>query len=307
MSPRIGVLCGGLSTERAISLKSGVAVHRALLARGHDARLIDVGPDLPERLRDAGIQVAWIALHGRFGEDGCVQGLLEILGLPYTGSGVLASAVCMDKAATKRALRNTPDIVLADDVVLRRGEPIPELVLPAVVKPAVGGSTVGIARVSDSDQARRAIRAALDLDPTVVVERFVSGPEITVAVLDGAALPVVGIVPDHGFFDFEAKYTKGRTRYDVPAQVPAQVAERAQRAAVAAYRELGCTGLARADFIVRDDGVPVFLEINTLPGMTPTSLSPMAASLVGIDFGELCERVLASAHRMMPENLPQAP
>jgi D-alanine-D-alanine ligase len=298
---RVGVLMGGLSTERAISLKSGRAVAEALRERGHDVVTIDVGRDLPERLRAEGVDVAWIALHGRFGEDGCVQGLLEVLGIPYTGSGVLASAVCMDKAATKRALRGVDGVVLAADVTLRRGEPIPEVPLPAVVKPAVGGSTLGIHKVADAAGARAAIAEALALDPTVVVEAFVAGPEVTVAVLDGVALPVVGIVPDEGFFDFEAKYTKGRTRYEVPATVPDDVQARARAAAETAYRALGCRGLARADFIVRDDGIPVFLEINTLPGMTPTSLSPMAASLVGISFGELCERVLATAHRMEPE------
>jgi D-alanine-D-alanine ligase len=302
MSRRIGVLMGGLSTERAISLKSGAAVAAALRERGHDVVEIDVGRDLAERLRAERVDVAWIALHGRFGEDGCVQGLLEILGVPYTGSGVLASAVCMDKAATKRALRGVSDVVLASDVTVRRGEPLPEVPLPAVVKPAVGGSTVGIRKVASRGEAIDAARAALALDPTVVIESFVPGPEITVAVLDGAALPVVGIVPEDGFFDFEAKYTKGRTRYEVPATVPADVAARAQRSAEAAYRVLGCEGLARADFIVRDDGAPIFLEINTLPGMTPTSLSPMAASLVGIGFGELCERVLATAHRLEPED-----
>lgn len=301
MGQRIGVLMGGLSTERHISLQSGAAVAAALRGRGHDVVEIEVGRDLPARLVDHGVEVAWIALHGRFGEDGCVQGLLEIMGIPYTGSGVLSSAVCMDKAATKRALRGMAEVVLAEDVTLSRGQPIPELPLPAVVKPAVGGSTLGIAKVHTAQEAAEAIVAALQLDPTVLIEAFVTGPEITVAVLDGVALPPVGIVPVSGFFDFQAKYTKGQTRYDAPAQVEASVADAAQRAAVAAYRALGCAGLARADFIVRSDGIPVFLEINTLPGMTPTSLSPMAAGLVGIDFADLCERLLESAHRMEPE------
>ncbi|TVQ91700.1 MAG: D-alanine--D-alanine ligase [Deltaproteobacteria bacterium] len=301
MGSRIGVLMGGLSTERDISLKSGTAVVAALRARGHEVVDIVVDRDLPTQLLHHRIDVAWIALHGRFGEDGCVQGLLEVMGIPYTGSGVLASAVCMDKAATKRALRGVPEVVMAEDVTIRRGESIPELPLPAVVKPAVGGSTLGIARVTRPEEAELAIRAALALDPTVLVEAFVQGPEITVAVLDGEPLPAIGIVPQKGFFDFEAKYSKGQTRYDAPAQVPDRVSQAAQRAAKLAYRALGCRGLARADFIVGSDDVPIFLEINTLPGMTPTSLSPMAAELVGIDFSGLCERILATAQCMEPE------
>lgn len=300
MGKRVGVLMGGLSSERAISMKSGAAVAKALRERGHDVVEIVVGRDLAKRIDAAKIDVAWIALHGRFGEDGCVQGLLEVLGVPYTGSGVLSSAVCMDKAATKRALRGLPVVTLAPDVVVRRGEPVPDLPLPAVVKPAVGGSTVGMSRVTTSQEAAQAIARALALDPTAIVESFVAGDEITVAVLDGVALPVVGVVPVKGFYDFEAKYTQGATRYEVPSTVAEPIAERARQAAVVAYRELGCRGLARADFIVRGDGEPVFLEINTLPGMTPLSLSPMAASLVGIDFATLCERILATA-RCMPD------
>lgn len=300
MGKRVGVLMGGLSSERAISMKSGAAVAKALRERGHDVVEIVVGRDLAKRIDETKIDVAWIALHGRFGEDGCVQGLLEVLGVPYTGSGVLSSAVCMDKAATKRALRGLPAVTLAPDVVVRRGEPVPDLPLPAVVKPAVGGSTVGMSRVTTPQEAAQAIARALALDPTAIVESFVAGDEITVAVLDGVALPVVGVVPVKGFYDFEAKYTQGATRYEVPSTVAEPIAERARQAAVVAYRELGCRGLARADFIVRGDGEPVFLEINTLPGMTPLSLSPMAASLVGIDFATLCERILATA-RCMPD------
>jgi D-alanine-D-alanine ligase len=300
MSRRVGVLMGGLSSERAISLKSGQAVAAALRERGHEVVELLVDRDLARRLVEHPIDVAWIALHGRFGEDGCVQGMLEVLGVPYTGSGVLASAVCMDKAATKRALRGVSEVSLAADRVLHRGEVVSDCPAPCVIKPAVGGSTLGIVKVDAPDAVDSAVFEALKLDPVVLVEEFIEGPEITVAVLDGRALPVIGIVPQSGFFDFKAKYQKGATRYEVPSTLPSPVTARAQEAAEAAYRTLGCRGLARADFIVRADGVPIFLEINTLPGMTPTSLSPMAASLTGMTFADLCESVLETA-QCMPE------
>ena len=301
MKPVIGVLMGGMSTERQVSLQSGQAVLAALVERGHRAVAVDVGPNLAATLIDAAVDVAWIALHGRFGEDGCVQGLLEVMGIPYTGSGVQASAVAMDKLATKRAVQGCAEIVMAPDVVVRRGEPVPaELPLPAVVKPAVGGSSIGIAVVRTEAERDRAVEAALELDGIALVEAFVEGLEITVAVLDGAPLPVVAIQPVDGWFDLDAKYTKGKTVYTVPAPISAEAAAKAQAAAVAAYRQIGCQGLSRADFILPagPDADPVFLEINTLPGMTPTSLSPMAAGEVGISFSELCERILSGAHRV---------
>lgn len=299
---RVGVLMGGMSTERDISLKSGAAVAQALRSRGWDVVEIDVGRDLPARLVAEGVQVAWIALHGRFGEDGCVQGLLEVMGIPYTDCGVRASAICMDKIATKRAVKGTPGVVMARDVVVRRGEPLPDdLPVPGVTKPAVGGSTIGMSLCRTREELERGIAEALALNDDVLVEELLEGDEITVAVLDGAALPVLRILPESGFFDFEAKYTSGKTRYEVPAQIPEASARAAQEAAEAVYRVLGCRGLCRADFMVRADGQPVFLEINTIPGMTATSLSPMAAKAAGIGFEELVERVLLGATCMQPE------
>lgn len=295
---RIAVLYGGMSSEREVSIKSGKAVLGALLARGWDAVGIDVGPDLAERLRAERIDAAWIALHGRYGEDGCVQGLLEIQQIPYTGSGVRSSAVCMDKIATKRAIAGIPGIVMASDAVIHRGDPRPaHLGLPVILKPSTGGSTLGVRIVTEDSAWGAAIDEALGHHDEVLVEEVIVGEEITVAVLDGVALPVVRIVPDSGFFDFEAKYTAGRTRYEAPAALPATTTEAAQRQAVAAWKALGCRGLARADFMVRADGTPVFLEINTIPGMTATSLSPMAAGCVGISFEELVERLLLLARR----------
>lgn len=294
---RVGVLMGGLSTERAVSLKSGKAVLKALVERGWDAVAIDVDRSLPARLLEAEVDVAWLALHGRFGEDGCVQGLLEVMGIPYTGSDVLASSVAMDKIATKRAVSACTEIRLAADWVIHEGQPWPEgLPAQAVIKPAVGGSSIGVQVVHDISERDDAIVSALSLDRAVLVEECIVGEEITVAVIDGRALPVVHIRPVDGWFDLDAKYQEGKTVYTVPAPIPDRARDEAQRAAVAAYREVRCRGLARADFILPPDGSPpVFLEINTLPGMTPTSLSPMAAGEAGISFGELCERILAGA------------
>lgn len=298
----VGVLMGGLSTERDISMKSGKAVSRALQARGWTVVDIEVGRDLPAKLVESGVQAVWVALHGRFGEDGCVQGLLEVMGVPYTGCGVRASAVAMDKIATKRAVKPFEAVRLAgDEVVTAAGGEAP--FLPCVVKPAVGGSTIGISIARTAAEYRVAIEEALALDPYVLVEEYVEGDEITVAVLEGEALPVVRIVPKSGFFDFEAKYTEGLTEYEVPAAIAPDAAESAQRAATAAYEALGCGGLCRADFIVPPDGsAPVFLEINTIPGMTATSLSPMAAGATGLGFEELVERILLSAHCMDAED-----
>jgi D-alanine-D-alanine ligase len=300
---RVGVLMGGLSTEHDVSMQSGAAVLGALKARGWDAVAIHVDRHLPATLIEHRVDVAWVCLHGRFGEDGCVQGLLEVMGIPYTGCDVRSSAVAMDKIATKRAVEVLEDVVMARDAVYRAGQALPSLNWPVICKPAVGGSTIGMTICHDNSSLQVGLDEALKLNEEVLVEEVVEGDEITAAVLDGQALPIVAIIPDSGFFDFEAKYTKGRTRYVVPAPIDEAVAQHAQRAAVAVYKALGCQGLCRADFIVRADGVPVFLEINTIPGMTATSLSPMAAGSAGVSFEELVERVLLGAHRMAVEGI----
>jgi len=297
----VGVLMGGLSTERNVSLKSGKAVLEALKVRGWNAHPIDVDRLLPKTLIDAGIEVAWVALHGRFGEDGCVQGLLEVMGIPYTGPDVRCAAVTMDKIATKQVMASHSDVVMAKDWICTLQDRSPAgLQLPAVVKPSVGGSTIGIRLVEDALDFEDAVNEALALHPEVLVEEFVAGEEITVAVFESKALPVVRIIPESGFFDFEAKYTDGKTVYEVPAEISERTRTLAQKAAEVAYVALGCRGLARADFIVRADGTPVFLELNTIPGMTATSLSPMAAAEAGIPFELLVEKILLQAS-CMPE------
>ena len=291
---RVGVLLGGMSTERAISLKSGHAVHQALVARGYDAVEIDVGPDVAERLRAERIDVCFVALHGIYGEDGCIQGLLEILRIPYTGSGVLGSALAMDKIATKRILRGL-GLTMAEDVVWRAGDPLPEIRFPVFAKTPQGGSTLGIVQCADASGLEKALVDLQRYDPQVLIERKIEGEEITVAVLEGRALPVVAIRPKEGFFDFDAKYTKGLTDYLVPAPISTGAAAHAQRDAVLAYQALALRGVARADFILDADDVPWFLEINTIPGMTATSLSPMAAQAVGMGFEDLVEALLDGA------------
>ncbi|MCK6503308.1 D-alanine--D-alanine ligase [Myxococcota bacterium] len=292
---RVGVLLGGLSTEREISLKSGKAVLAALQARGWDAVAIDVGRDLPARLVAEGVDVAWLALHGVFGEDGCVQGLLELMGIPYTGSPVRGSAIAMDKIATKQAVAGL-GLNLAADWIWHHGDPIPAgLTPPCVVKVPEGGSTIGTWVCHDGGQLEAALVQAQDMSRRVLLEQYVKGEEITVAVLDGLPLPVVAIRPRSGFFDFEAKYTKGQTDYIVPAPIPDGVAHTAREHAARAYQALGLAGVARADFIVDGDGRPWFLEINTIPGMTATSLSPMAAGAVGISFEDLVDHLARTA------------
>ena len=291
----VGVLMGGMSTERPISMKSGKAVAGALRNRGYTVVEIDVGPNTPADLVHHEIDVAWLALHGSFGEDGCIQGLLEIMRIPYTGSGVRASAVAMDKIATKRVLRGT-DVHLLRDWVWRSGDALPsDLVYPIVTKTPNGGSTIGIHICKDEEELRDALKDSEQFEDAVLLEQFVAGTEITVALLNGSALPVVEIRPVGGHFDFDAKYTKGQTEYLVPAPISPVIAATAQAHAEISYQTVGVSGIARADFIVDEDGVPWFLEINTIPGMTATSLTPMSAGSAGISFEELVEVGLKAA------------
>jgi D-alanine-D-alanine ligase len=303
---RVGVLMGGWSSEREVSLRTGRAVHRALLRRGYRAVAIDVGPELEHRLRAERVELAFVALHGPGGEDGTIQGLLETLGIPYTGSGVRASAIAMHKPTTK-ALLAAEGIPVPDGAVLRAGElgrgtvpPLPEgLRRPVVVKPASEGSTIGVSIVRAKDQWAAALRRAHRLDPEALVEAYIPGRELTVSVLGGktgpVALPAVEIVAPGGFYDYSAKYRKGRTRYLCPAPIAPGLAKRLADLALRAYGLVGCAGAARVDFRVTPAGRPYVLELNTTPGMTETSLLPMAAAAAGLDYDELTERILASA------------
>lgn len=295
---KIGVLYGGLSAEREISLKTGTAVLKALLSLGYDAVAIDVGLDLPAQLKSAETEVAFIALHGRFGEDGRVQGLLEMLQISYTGSGVLASSLAIDKVVTKQMLLYhelpTPGFEVLKSIgqlddLIRKGRQ-----LPLVVKPSREGSTIGICIAQTEDELRQGIQAASELDRTVLVEEFIDGLELTVSVLNGEALPVIQIVPKTGFYDYQAKYTVGQTEYLLPAPIDAGVYTQMQQVAVQACEVLGCRGAARVDFMLREKEF-YCLEINTIPGMTETSLLPKAAATAGLDFEQLVEQILLDA------------
>lgn len=291
---RVGVLMGGMSSERQVSLKSGKAVKQALLDRGWDAVGIDVGPDLPAQLRENHIDVAWLALHGAFGEDGAVQGLLEIMRIPYTGSGVQASAIAIHKTTTKRLLQGK-GVRLPADVSWSLGDPLPDLPLPLICKTPRGGSTLGILKAHTPLELQQALDQLGSLDASVLVEQIIDGEEATCAVLDGRPLPVTLIRPVDQYFDFEAKYTEGKTEYLTPAPLPSAVVADIQAQSTVAYEALGLRGVARADYMVDREGKAWFLEINTLPGMTATSLSPMAAAADGMDFGTLVEHLLLRA------------
>lgn len=295
---RIVVLMGGLSAEREISLRTGNAVLRALQEQGLDAVGLDAGRDLPARLLELGAQVAFIALHGRYGEDGTVQGLLELLQIPYTGSGVLASSVAMNKLVTKQVLLHH-GVATPAFAVYRRGEDREAFLAarsayPLVSKPAREGSTIGVSIVRDAPGLRAGLDEALRHDELVLVEEFIAGAEVTVGVLGDQPLPVIQVVPKGGFYDFQSKYTPGQTEYLLPAPLPNDVTRRLQAAAVTACRALGCRGAARVDFIVREKEL-FCLEVNTIPGMTETSLLPKAAGAAGIPFSDLVLRILADA------------
>ncbi|HKA90744.1 MAG TPA: D-alanine--D-alanine ligase [Haliangiales bacterium] len=295
---RIGVLAGGLSAEREVSLRTGEAIAAALVDRGCDARLIIVDRDLDVALRQAGIDLAFVALHGRYGEDGCVQGLLELLGIPYTGSGVLASALAMNKIKAKEIFRlhnlPTPPYYLLspdDDVLDAHGA----FGFPAVVKPCGEGSSVGVAVVRSEKELRVAADAALRFDDEVLVERFIEGKEVSVGVLNDRPLGAVEIAPKHGFYDYANKYTAGRSEYHLPARVSPERYRGILWQATAACRALGVAGAARVDMIVSDRGNEYILEVNTIPGMTPTSLLPKIAHHAGLDFGDLVLEMLGAA------------
>ncbi len=295
-SRRVGVLYGGPSAEREVSLVSGKEVAGALRDRGYaSVALIDVGPDLPVRLREEGIDAAFIALHGKLGEDGCVQGLLEVMRIPYTGSGVTASALCMDKVLAKQVLvRNRIPTPASVVVAAERAQDV-GLPLPVVVKPRAEGSTIGVSIVRRRRDMARALREACRFDRDALVETYVPGKEITVGVLNGEALGVTEIRPVKGFYDFKTKYTSGMASHVFPAPLPRPLYRRAMRLAARACAVLGCEGAPRVDFRISPEGRLYALEVNTLPGMTPLSLLPEIAAGVGIGFGELVERILDRA------------
>lgn len=305
-SKKIGVLMGGLSGEREVSLRSGENCFLALASLGYDVVRIDAMRDVGMRLAKSEVEVAFLALHGRFGEDGTVQGLLELMGIPYTGSGVLASALGMNKVAAKKVARQsgipTPDyceIGSRETAVEVARRVIRELGLPVMLKPVEEGSSLGVAKCKTEAELTADIDAGRREFGRVFAERFVAGTEITVGVIERGgelvALPTLELVPKNEFYDYEAKYTHGMTEFFIPARLDAAVLREAGRLSLAAFEAIGCRGVARVDFMVASDGTPFFTEVNTLPGMTDLSDLPAQAAAAGIGYPELVETILLSA------------
>jgi D-alanine-D-alanine ligase len=310
---RIAVLAGGLSLEREVSLRSGRRVAEALTDRGHHVRRIDVDDRLVAALAEDDFDVAYLALHGKAGEDGTVQGLLELLDVAFTGPGSVASALAWDKAVMKglwrRAGLSTPDwVALSSEAVREMGAAralhrvVDRLGLPLVVKPSQGGAAMGVRSVHAADELAAAIVASFSYHSVVLIEQFVHGQEVAVSVVDGSALPPVEVVPKEGSYDFAARYTHGATEFHVPARLDPERLERCRVDAVGAYELAGARHVTRADMIVDSDGVPWLLELDTCPGMTETSLLPMAAAAEGWDFAGLCERIVELAYAGDPPN-----
>jgi D-alanine-D-alanine ligase len=311
MSRRVAVLKGGSSLERQISLRSAARVEDALESLGHEAVPIDVGSDLVERLRESSADVAFVALHGRGGEDGTVQEILEIVGMPYTGSGVLACIRTMDKVLTKHLLLKnglpTPDFFAFNETAFREfgaAETLPaieqQLGFPLVVKPAAQGSALGIKFARSPADVPEALVSAFSYDEKVLLERYVEGRELAVGLLQGGdgvePLPIVEALPkEEYFFDFEARYEIGKTDYVCPAELAGEVTRKIQVLAVAVYKLLGCYGFARIDMILSSEGEPQVLEAQAIPGLTETSLLPQAAEAAGLSFERLVERLVELA------------
>ena len=302
---RIGVLAGGTSAEREVSLKSGRAVYKALIDLGYDAVFIDASDNVCEVIRKEGVQIAFIVLHGGHGENGAIQGMLEVMDVPYTGSGILASAMAMDKETSKMVF-HSHDIPAAPFIVVRKNQvenpggtnteavtSVADFPLPWVVKPATEGSSIGVSLVRGEEELAAALKEAFAYGDRVLVERYIKGKEIQIGILGQVALGGVEVRPLREFYTYEAKYTPGLTEYILPPQVSPSVFDILKVLALKAHNALGCSGATRVDFILDEFDNPFLLEINTIPGMTETSLLPKIAKLAGIEFPFLIERILS--------------
>jgi D-alanine-D-alanine ligase len=301
---KIGVMMGGLSREREISLKTGKAIQKALTEKGYTVAPIDVKEDIAEKLVKEKIGCAFLALHGRFGEDGTIQGMLELMKIPYTGSGVLASALAMHKIMSKKFFLYekvpTPRFQVFQREEITKDPPKKiSLPLPIVVKPAREGSTIGISIVQKDKELGPALEKAGEYDGEILAEEFMKGKEITVGILENIPLPIIEIVPKSGFYDYHSKYTKGETQYILPARISRESYLYAQEISLKAFQILGCSGVARVDLMTDENENPYVIDVNTMPGMTETSLLPKAASYAGISFGDLVERILLGASLKM--------
>lgn len=297
---KIGVLRGGISAEREVSLASGRAILKALRAKGYQAISLDVKEDIGLRLVKEGIEVAFIALHGRYGEDGSIQGLLEILRIPYTGSGILASALSMNKLVSCE-LFEFHHLPVPKYHLLREGQvkkfksSALSFSLPAVVKPCGEGSSVGVSIVSKAREWKAALKEAFQYDGEVLIEQYIAGKEIHIGILQDKVLGGVEVVPKDKFYSYQAKYTKGLSDYILPPRLSPKALKKAERAAREAHKCLGCEGATRVDLRVDPQGRPYLLEVNSLPGMTTTSLLPKIARESGLDYNDLVEQILNTA------------
>ena len=299
----IAVIMGGPSSEAEVSRNTGHAICKALQSLGYRAETVEYDPPhIIETLREMGAKVAFVALHGRLGEDGTIQGALELAGIPYTGSGVTSSAVTMDKIMSCHVFRSE-GIRMADSRPYKLSQGIDEVAAeirkhftgPVVLKPACEGSTIGIEIVKDFAELEMALARAFSVEPRILAEKYLDGREFTVSVLEEKALPVIEIRPHSGMYDYFSKYTKGATEYIVPAPIPETLAGEMSAMAVRGYRAAECAGVVRFDFRTDAAGVPYLLEANSIPGMTETSLVPKAAAAAGMDFPRLCEIILQGA------------
>ncbi|MHB8859313.1 MAG: D-alanine--D-alanine ligase [Thermoleophilia bacterium] len=303
---RIGVLMGGFSREREVSLRSGEGCLGALKSMGYDAVGIDVGHDVAEVLVREGVKAAFLALHGKYGEDGCIQGLLEMMGIPYTGSRVLASAIGMNKVRSKQiaVFHKVPTAAFeifdgGVDLGTVAKQAVRDLRFPVMIKPCEEGSSLGVVKVNEPAELIDAVVESHRDYGCSMVEEFIEGDEITIGLLETRrqliAMPVLQLKPSSEFYDFKAKYNHGMTEFVVPAEIPEEVATMAQEMAMQMHTSIGCRGYSRVDFIVDRDGIPHFTEINTLPGMTETSDFPAQAKAGNITYEKLVEKMLRSA------------
>lgn len=300
---KIGVLCGGMSSERDVSLRSGKNCLAALKRLGYEnSELIDVDKNIAQTLLSKKIELAYIALHGKYGEDGCIQGLLEIMGIPYTGSGVKANAVGMDKEFTKKVLKyhKLPLIpsVTVSNISEFKGKDI-ELNFPLMIKPVSEGSSIGMSKVNTPEELDKAFEEAKKYNFDVMLEEFVEGKSVTVGVLDlendTIATPILEFRTKTEWYDFEAKYTQGLTEFILPAEIPDKTRDEVKKLSIEAHKAIGAKGMSRVDFVINNDNVPYILEINTIPGMTDLSDLPAQAKTMGIDYDNLVGIILNSA------------
>jgi D-alanine-D-alanine ligase len=297
---KIGVLLGGLSSEREVSLASGNAILKALREKGYHPVAVDVGRDAAEQIHKHGVELAFIALHGRFGEDGAIQGMLEVMGIPFTGSGILASALGMNKTVSKQIFRSQGFLVGPYEVVYsgdadKVASVLEQIKYPVVVKPHAEGSSVGVSLVFKKEDVAPAVGLAFKYGNEILIEKFIKGKEVQVGILGDRALGAIEIVPKRAFYDYAAKYEMGMSDHFFPARISADAYARTLEAGLAAHRAIGCRGYSRVDFILDESGAPYILEVNTLPGMTATSLLPEIAKGSGISFPNLVEEIVRLA------------